>query len=141
MTTNVQSKQSNHVRLGFWPTALVAGIAAALVNLLVYFVVTSVFGYSLEIATPGGPAMPLTPLPIIITSFIPAIGAAVLLALLNRFVSRPFPIFLVVAVIFFLLSLGGPLSLPIAATNKAILILMHTLAALVIVGSLRRFSR
>lgn len=141
MTTNVQSRQSNDSRRGLWLTALVAGVAAALVNLLVYLLATTVFGLPLEIATPRGPTMPLTPMPIIITSFVPAIGAAVLLALLNRFVRRPFPIFLAVAVVFLLLSLGAPLSLPVAATTKAILILMHVLAGAAIVGILARLAR
>lgn len=148
MATGTQNAQSRQVETaesgrGLWATAVIAGVVAVVINLIIYFFATSVFNIPVQI-TMGGPTAPLVPLtpgPVIVMSLIPAIGAAVLLWILRRFTARPYTIFLVIAVIGLLLSFGGPLPLPVAAAAKAVLVLMHVVTAAVIVGFLARFAR
>lgn len=123
--------------------ALVAAVAAAVGNLLLFFVAGAALANPLEIQMggPGSPVVPLSATPIILTSTIPAFVAAGFLALLGRFTRRPFLIFQVVAVVFLVLSLGGPLSLPVATSTKVVLSLMHVIAAAAIVGVLSRMGR
>lgn len=148
MATSTQDAQSRQMEAakngrGLWTTAVIAGVVAGVINLIIYFLATGVLNIPVEI-TMGGPTAPLVPLtpgPVIVMSLIPAIGAAVLLWILRRFTARPYTIFLIIAVIALLLSFGGPLPLPIAAAAKGVLILMHVVTAAVIVGWLGRFAR
>ena len=83
---------------------VVAGVVAAVLNAVVYLVASALGAIPLdvEIGNTGGPL----PLGAVITfSFVPALLAAALLALLGRFVSRPIRVFTVVAIVVFLLSL------------------------------------
>ena len=74
-------------------------------------------------------------------SIVPALAAAVLLAILGRFVKRPFPLFQIIAAIVFLLSFGGPLSLPIGGAEKAVLAVMHLVTAVAIVAIFSALAR
>lgn len=92
--------------------------------------------------SPGSTSLaPLTIGPIVGASIVPAIGAAVLLAVLGRFVSRPFRIFHIVAAVILLLSLGGPLNLPIGGAEKVVMAVMHVVTAAAIVGILSVLGR
>lgn len=135
------SAAAERVDLRRLPAAtLVAAAAAAAGNLLLYLIVTGVFGTTIEVQL-GGPTAPVTPLPValvIIMSALPALFAAGLLWLLNRFVARPFAVFQGIAIVAALLSLGGPLTLQVGTASKVALSLMHIVAAVAIVLALRR---
>jgi hypothetical protein len=116
--------------------ALIGGLIAAVANTIVLFVAQAL-GTPLQIAMdPSAPAAPLTIVPVVLASALPAIGAGVLLWLLGRFTRRPFTIFLAIAGVFLLLSLGGPLSMPVPGATKAVLSLMHVVAGASIAGAL-----
>jgi len=126
-----------------WRAALVAAISAVVANLIVFVVARNVFGLGLAIPL-GGAGSPIEPLPafmVAIATAVPALAAAGLLALLARFTRRPILIFQIIATAFALLSLGGPLSLPVDTTTKLVLSLMHLVAAAVITGVLTTWSR
>lgn len=116
------------------PASVTAAVAASAANLLVYFLVPALFNFSLAIPLMG-PGTEIQPLPffmVIIASVVPTLGAAILLAVLNRFTARPVTIFRVMAVVFLLLSFGAPFSLPVPLNVRLTLATMHVIAAGVI---------
>ena len=117
-----------------------AGMAAAAVNVLVYF------GASALGAIPEGFVVsgrtPVTLVPVVISSFVPAVLGAGLLALLGRFAGRPVRTFRIIAGVAVLSSFATPITLPGApVAMMAALILMHVVAAVVIVGVLTTLGR
>lgn len=135
MSPSIQ--QLNLVRLG--QTAIVAGAVAAVGNLLVFWIAGGT-AVPLNIPGPQG-TMPLTAVPVIAASFIPAVLAAGFLWVLARFTKTPIRTFQMVAAGLALLSLIGPLALGVAASTKAVLALMHIVAAVSIVTVLSRAAR
>jgi hypothetical protein len=122
---------------GLWQAALIAGVLAALGNLLL-LVIAGLFGISILTPVPpeGTTIAPLTAGPVVVSSVVPALAAALLLGLLGRFTASPLRAFHVIAVLFLLVSFAGPLGLPVDATSKLLLNLMHIIAAAAIVGVL-----
>jgi hypothetical protein len=123
------------------PLAAIGGAAAAVANVAIALIAPSIIGTAL--ALPMNPSEPqnLQALPVFmvaIASFIPAFAAAGLLLLLSRFVKNALQVFTIVAVVFLLLSFGGPMTLPVAIGMKLTLSLMHLVAGLLIVLALRR---
>lgn len=133
--------EANRISTQRLPRAAITGaLLAATANAIIFLVATGALGLAVEVQM-GGPQSPVTPLtvvPVILMSAIPAALAAGLLWLLARFVARPFFVFQIVAAVLALLSLGGPLSLQVGPASKAVLGLMHIVAAVAIVGALRR---
>lgn len=121
---------------------LVAGLVAGVANAIFFFISRALF--SLPYLVPmGGPTSPATDLPVfavIAASTVPALGAALLYWALGRFTSRATTIFTVVAVVFGLLSLGGPVSLPIDLGTRIALSVMHLIAGVIITLGLTRFA-
>ena len=123
--------------------ALMAGAVSAAANFMLYLITTTALGTAIEVQM-GGAQSPVTPLgaaPVIIMSALPALLAAGLLWLLNRFITRPFFVFQVIAVVVALISLGGPLMLQVGLASKIVLSLMHIVAAVAIVLVLRQRAR
>ena len=114
-----------------WVAALIGAVAVAgLAGLL---------GVELQIAAPPNmeTAVPLTLAPIIFSTLIPAVGATLLFGLLNRFAGKNgVRIFQGIALFFLLLSLGGPLGLPVAGTVKIFLAAMHIVVGTALVWAL-----
>jgi hypothetical protein len=114
--------------------AALGGVIAAVLNLIVYFVLPPLLGVTLRIpdfAAPGA-FMPLPFFMVAIASIVPAFVGAAVLWLLARFTSRPITIFRVLAAVVTVASVGGPLNLGLA-TNEAIpLAIMHIIAGTVI---------
>jgi hypothetical protein len=139
MTLPVENKKSVALSRLWW-AALIAGAVAAVGNLIVFAVARAL---NLPLEIPMGPqtTAPLTAVPVIATSFIPALLAAAFLALLSRFVSKPLRVFQIVGLVAALLSLLGPSLMPIAGATKVILILMHLVAAISIIGVLSVLAR
>lgn len=118
---------------------LLAGLAAGLANLLVYGL-GSLFGapFLVPMGGPGSAAAPLPFFAIVLASAVPALGAALLYWGLGRFTGRATTIFVAIAGLFALLSLAGPLSLPIDLGTRVWLALMHLVAGAIIVLGLVR---
>jgi hypothetical protein len=114
--------------------------AAAIANLLVYLLGSVVVGYDPQfiiLANSSGT---------IVFTVVPAIVAVLLYAALMRFTSNPARIFTNIAVVVLVASLIPDLtyipSLPGATSGQtALLMVMHIVAAVVIVSMLTRFRR
>jgi hypothetical protein len=141
--TNSQKHIAGVATPKLWWIALAAGAAAFIGNLIVFFIAQNLLGVS-----PAVPQFPdnttLVPLSIgqlLAASIVPALAAAVLLAILGRFVKRPFPLFQIIAAIILLLSFGGPLTLPLGGAEKAVLAVMHLVTAVAIVAIFSALAR
>jgi Family of unknown function (DUF6069) len=131
--TNVQTARPN-----IWITALTAGAIAAVANLVVYFIAVAA-NVPLQVAAPGSSELQRLPfVPVILASLIPALAAAALLLALKRFTPRANMVFQVIAVVFILVSFGGPLGQPTDGGTKFVLNLMHVVAGVIITLGLTR---
>ena len=141
--TKTQEQIEGVATLRLWWVALPAGTTAFVGNLIVYFIAQNLLGLSLMMPQfPDNTTLvPLAIGNILGASIVPAIGAAVLLAVLGRFVNRPFRIFQIVAAVFLLLSFGGPLSLAIGGTEKVFMAAMHVVTAVSITAILSTLAR
>lgn len=118
-----------------------AGLAAGLANLLVYALARGLGApFLVPMGGPGAEAAPLPFFAIIVTCVLPGLAAAVLYWGLGRFTARATAIFLGVAVVFGLLSLAGPLGLPIDLGTRLALASMHVVAGAIIAGALVRLA-
>jgi hypothetical protein len=116
------------------PATAAAAVSATVVNLLVYFLVPSLFDFVLEVPL-RGPGSALQPLPVVMVamaSVVPALVGGLLLAVLNRFTDRPIMIFRIVALVVLLISLAPLLALPVVAGVAITLAAMHALTAALI---------
>jgi hypothetical protein len=119
-----------------WWASLLAGLGAVVANVLVYFIASAAGAIPGDVLIPGM-NQPVTVIPVILNSFVPAILAAVLLALLNRFTRRPVRIFRIIAAVMLLISFANPFTIPGAPLTMILALnLMHIVAAAIIVGVL-----
>jgi hypothetical protein len=141
LSTPAKTRQFQLSRL-LWVGPL-AGVVAAVGNLILFFIVTNLLNISLIMPMngPDSPAEPLPALAVIMASFVPALGATFFLWLLGKFTRQAALIFQIIAVAFLLISFGGPLSLPVDSTIKLVLSLMHVVAGVAIVGILIRLGQ
>lgn len=123
--------------------APLAGVAAAVANLLVFVLAQSIFAIPFVIPLGGPTAAPeqLPVVAVILASFIPALAAGAFYALLARFAPRPTLFFLVIAAVVLVASFFGPLGLPVAAATQFALNLMHVVAGVVISAMLVTLGR
>jgi hypothetical protein len=125
-----------HVGGSLWWGAMLAIGIAAVAN-AVLFTLAGLFGVALDVSlSPGQPPQPLPLGLVVFATVVPALLAAGLLGLLGRLTDRPVRLFQWIAVVVFVVSLAGPLFQAVGATATLILILMHLIAAAVIVGVL-----
>jgi hypothetical protein len=115
-------------------------VAAVLANLLVYLIGSVVVGYDPQFVVLANPSAT------ILFTVVPAIVAVLLYAALIRFTSNPARIFTNIAVVVLILSLIPDLtyipSVPGATSGQtAILMVMHVVAAVVIVSMLTTLTR
>ena len=114
-----------------------AGVIAAIVNVFIYFIAKASGGVSNTVLLPGG--KPLGIAPVIFSSVIPAILAALLLFTLGKFTSDPIRIVTIIAAIVLLVSFGGPFGIPgLPFGTRFTLALMHLVAGGVIIYFLRK---
>ena len=144
LTSSLSSSDSVPSRTVSWRRFALVGlgtvIAAVLANLLVYLLGSLVVGYDPQfvvLANPSGT---------ILFTVVPAIVAVLLYAALIRFTSNPARIFTNIAIVVLIISLIPDLiyipSVPGASSGQtAILMLMHVVAAVVIVSMLTSFTR
>ncbi len=140
MTTTTFNTRRTASIVSYLQTGLIAGVIAAIGNLLVYFVGRAI-GVSFDIIMQ--PGTPITPLPIpaiILFSTVPTLGAAVLAWGLNRYVARGNTIFVGIAIVFLLLSLFPDITMPdpVTMSTRLSLIVMHLVAGGVITYLLSR---
>ncbi len=123
--------------------ALMGGVAAGVINLSLA-VGASAAGSPL-IGSVNGPGTEAVVIPVFmpfLASVLPAFGAWVVWALLNKLTKAPEAIFVGVAVVFGLLSMAGPAMLENASGGtKGVLSLMHVVAGVGITAGLLRAAR
>ncbi len=121
-------------------SAVMGGLAAGVVNLLIA-VGASAAGAPLigSVQGPGTPAIEIPVFMPLVASVVPAIGAWAVWAGLSKVTAAHVNIFVGVAVVFGLLSMGGPATLENATTTtKLILGLMHVVAGVGITAGILR---
>ncbi len=122
---------------------LLAAIAAAVANSLIYFA-ASALGFILEsvlIPTAGGES-PLTVGMVVITSVIGAVGAVIVFAVIGLFARRPVKLFRIVSIVVLVLSFATPLTIPSAPVSMVLSMeVMHVAAWAAIVGLLTTLAR
>lgn len=119
---------------------LLAGVVAAVVNVVVYLLASAVGAMPQDVVVPG--QGPITLGAVVSVSFVPALLGALLFAAMGRFTRRPIRAFRVVAAVVLVLSFATPFTLsgaPVAMV--VVLLLMHVIAAVVIAGVLTTLGR
>jgi hypothetical protein len=111
---------------------------AVVINVILFYIfnATNIIPKSFIIPQANGP---LTVLPVIFSTIIPLGIATLVYALLARFTKQPNRIFLVIAIVVFMLTLFPPFGIPNVPLSMAIgLNVMHAVAALSITWSLTK---
>jgi hypothetical protein len=116
-------------------TAVLGATAAA----VVIWIVATLAGADLTVSFGAGqPIQKITVINVVVAALVGSLAGWGLLALLRRFTTNARAIWTVIAIIFALLSLGGPLSTISSAGTKAWLVAMHLAVATVTIVGLRR---
>ncbi|HTX91055.1 MAG TPA: DUF6069 family protein [Anaerolineales bacterium] len=121
------------------PLATLAALAAN----SIYFIITKAFGeqYRIPLDTTGAHVSPMPPLMFILPTGLAGLAASVFFGLLIRFSRLPGVVFLSVAIAAFILSLGGPSSLPNTSLKTELLLSgMNLLTALLLTGGILLLS-
>src|SRR6267378_6174967 len=118
------------------PMTAVLGATAAAVAI---WAVATAAGADLTVSFgPGQPIQKVTVVNVVVAALVGSLAGWGLLALLRRFAANARAIWTVIAIIFALLSLGGPLSTISSAGTKVALVAMHLAVATVTIVGLRR---
>ncbi|WP_049556300.1 DUF6069 family protein [Nonomuraea sp. SBT364] len=113
----------------------VAGASAA--ALAVWAVAVPVAGTTLTVRMGAG-TQPIEPGSVLVVSLLVGLAGWALLAVLERFASRPGRIWTVVALTVLVLSLLGPLGSAVGIATTLVLVLMHLVVGAVLVPGLAR---
>jgi Family of unknown function (DUF6069) len=122
--------------------ALIAAVVGAVLNAIVY-TLASAAGVSYRgDPLPSAPTGAVALKDVVGASVMWVIPATIVLLILNRFVRKPTKVFVIIAVILGVLSLGGPLTFPGATLGtKLALCMAHGICAVVITTSLVKRGR
>lgn len=133
-TSQTRTGSSDTVVSGRLFRASIIAAVAVFANMVVYYIVPALFDFALEVPLTGpGSEIERLPVVVVILTIIAAtIGAAVVLAALKRFTSRPVPTFRVIAAVIALLSLVPLTSLPVEMSIQLTLATMHVITAAII---------
>lgn len=119
---------------------LLAVLSAAVANALIYGIASAIGAMPQTIEV--RPGQPITLLAAVGTTISAVVSASVMLALLIRFTSRPYTIFLAVAAIVLVLSFATPFTLPKAPLLMVIVLeVMHVITAVITVYVLTKLQR
>jgi len=117
------------------PITVVLGATAAAVAI---WVVATLAGAELTVSYAPGQPMKITVVNVVVAALVGSLAGWGLLALLRRFTVNARAIWTVIAIVFALFSLGGPLSTIASAGTKVSLVAMHLAVATVVIVGLRR---
>ena len=118
------------------PMAAVLGATAAAVAI---WAVATAAGADLTVSFgPGQPIQKVTVVNVVVAALVGSLAGWGLLALLRRFTANARAIWTVIAIVFALFSLGGPLSTTASTGTKVALVAMHLAVATVVIVGLRR---
>jgi len=119
---------------------LLAGLAAALINAVLFFFFRAAGVITDSVLLPD--YRPLTVVPVILSSLIPALLGSVAYYLLVRFTRDGYRYFTIIAVILLILSFGNPfLGIPNVTVPYALALnVMHVVVAAALLYALRKFA-
>lgn len=103
ISSNTSSNQDQQaVSLSkLWWVGLVATAGAAIVNLILFFITKGLgVSYMIPAQDPSAGLEALPAFLVIFASVLPAIGATILLAILGKFLAKPFRAFWIISVVF-----------------------------------------
>ena len=127
--------QTTRVSSGSPVTAVLGATAAA----VAIWVVATLAGADLTVSFgPGQPIQKVTVVNVVVAALVGSLAGWGLLALLRRFTANARAIWTVIAIVFALLSLGGPLSTISSVGTKVSLVAMHLAVATIVIVGLRR---
>lgn len=139
LATSQSEAQSPVQTSSLFKAALAGGAIAALANSVVYGVGRLAGVDFMGQFDPSAPAQALNPIQPAIASIVPSVVAALVMLGFVKLLKRPAVPFIVLAVVFTLVSLGGPMSIVGASMGtKVALALMHFVAAAPITALLVR---
>ena len=123
--------------------ALLAALAAAVANTLVYFAASALGTISQDVLLPSPMGVsPLTVGLVATTSVIGTIGAAIVFAIIGLFARRPVRLFRIVATVVLVLSFVMPATVPgVPVAMRLSLVVMHVVAWAVSAGLLTTLAR
>lgn len=140
-STTIASQSTQPGILHYLGLGLRGAVLASVINVAIFILGRVLLNLPFMIPMQGSSEpSPLSVIMVVVASTVPALLAAVVLYVLNRFTRHGLRIFVALSVVFVLLSLGGPLALPIDGGTIAALSLMHFTAAAAIVGVLAVLS-
>jgi len=87
---------------------------------------------------PGQPIQKVTVVNVVVAALVGSLAGWGLFALLRRFTTKARAAWTVIAIVFALVSLGGPLSATASTGTKVALVAMHLAVATVVIAALRR---
>lgn len=120
--------------------APLAGLIAAVLNAILFLIGSSTGAIPADFIIPNA-GQPLTIVPVLVSSFLPAIAGGLLLALLNRFTKRPLRIFTIITIAILVLSFIGPLGIPGAPIGMIIILeLIHVVVVGVVLMAFNRLA-
>ena len=116
-------------------TAVLAATAAA----VAIWIVATMAGAELTVSFGAGqPIQKVTVINVVVAALVGSLAGWGLLALFRRFTTNARAIWTVIAIVFALFSLGGPLSAIASTGTKVALVAMHLAVATVVIVGLRR---
>ena len=121
----------------FLKAGVTGGLIATALNLILFYLARQLG--ALEFIVPQGPDRVLTPLtewPIVFSSLIPAIIAAILLTILVKATRYAIPVFFTIAIVILIASFWMPITQAQATAEKVILSMMHIMTASAIMWQL-----
>ena len=117
------------------PITVVLGATAAAVAI---WIVATAAGADLTVSFGSQPTQKVTVVNVIVAALVGSLAGWGLLALLRRFTNNARAIWTVIAIVFLMFSLGGPLLATASAGTKVALVAMHLAVATVTIVGLRR---
>ncbi len=123
-----------------WRYGVLAAVIAAVINAIIWLIARAL-GVSFRVQPPGQTESTVNLLRVILITLVPILLAVGLYVLLQRVTRRPFLVFLIIALVVFVLSLLPPLSAADETGTQVALILMHIVATLAVLAGVYRFEQ
>jgi len=123
-----------------WRYGVLAAVIAAVINAIIWLIARAL-GVSFRVQPPGQTESTVNLLAVILITIVPILLGVGVYVLLHRLTRRPFLVFLIIALVVFVLSLLPPLSAADETGTQVALILMRIVATLAVLAGVYRFEQ
>ena len=123
-----------------WRYGVLAAVIAAVINAIIWLIARAL-GVSFRVQPPGQTESTVNLLAVILITIVPILLGVGVYVLLHRLSRRPFLVFLIIALVVFVLSLLPPLSAADETGTQVALILMRIVATLAVLAGVYRFEQ